>query len=188
MDFVIIAMLSAAVILFAYDKWWIGPPPERSIAVLAFDNLSGDPEQEYFSDGVSEEILNLLAKFPELHVISRGSAFSFKGKDVSIPDMARQLNVVHVLAGSVRRNGNRLRITAQLIDAHNDSHLWSESFDRELGDIFAVQEEIAAAITAVLKVRFSQNDGEVIQPATITTADTDAYDAYLRGRELLQSP
>ena len=108
LDFIVISLLCAGtVILFAYDKWWIGPPPEKSIAVLAFENMSGDSDQEYFSDGISEELLNLLAKFPELTVISRPSAFSFKGKDVAIPEIAAQLNVAHILGGSVRRDGNR---------------------------------------------------------------------------------
>jgi adenylate cyclase len=111
MDFLVIAVLSAGLILFAYDKWWIGPPPEKSIAVLPFENISGDPEQEYFSDGLAEEVLNLLAQIPELTVISRSSAFSFKGKDVAIPAVAEQLNVAHILEGSVRKVGNRVRIT-----------------------------------------------------------------------------
>ena len=118
-------------------------PEVKSIAVLAFENMSGDPEQEYFSDGISEELLNLLAKFPELRVISRSSAFSFKDKDIAIPAIAAQLNVAHVLEGSVRRMGNRVRITAQLIEASSDSHLWSETYDRELDDIFACAAAIA---------------------------------------------
>ncbi len=125
LDFIVISLLCAAVILFAYDKWWMSGPPEQSIAVLPFENMSGDPEQEYFSDGISEELLNLLAQIPELRVISRSSAFSFKGKDIAIPTVAKQLNVAHVLEGSVRKVGNRVRITAQLIEASSDSHLWS---------------------------------------------------------------
>jgi TolB-like protein len=127
-DFIVIALLCAAVIVFAYDKWWVGPPPEKSIAVLAFENMSGDPDQEYLSDGISEELLNLLAKIPELDVRARSSAFSFKGKNVAIPTIAQQLNVAYVLEGSVRKAGSRVRITAQLIEASSDSHLWSESF------------------------------------------------------------
>ena len=134
LDFIVISLLLAAVILFAYDKWWIGGPPEQSIAVLAFDNMSADPDQEYFSDGISEELLNLLAQIPELTVISRSSSFSFKGKDIAIPTLAEQLNVAHVLEGSVRKVGNRVRITAQLIDARSDSHLWSASYERNLDD------------------------------------------------------
>ncbi len=185
LDFIVIALLSAGLILFAYDKWWIGPPPEKSIAVLAFENMSGDPDQEYFSDGVSDELLNVLAQIPELTVISRSSAFSFKGKDVSIPQIAEQLNVAHVLEGSVRRDGNRIRITAQLIEASSDSHLWSDSYDRDLDDVFGVQEEIATAISDALKLRLKLATGEVVQPTVIKTASTAAYDAYLRGRDLI---
>jgi TolB-like protein/Tfp pilus assembly protein PilF len=185
LDFIVIALLVAAVLLFAYDKWWTGPPPERSIAVLAFENMSGDPEQEYFSDGISEELLNLLAQIPELTVISRSSAFSFKGKNVAIPAIAEQLNVAHVLEGSVRRDGNRVRITAQLIEANSDSHLWSESYDREFENIFAIQEEVAAAISDVLRARFATAPGGSKQPTVIRSASMDAYDAYLRGRELV---
>jgi TolB-like protein/Tfp pilus assembly protein PilF len=186
MDFIVISVLTAALILFAYDKWWTGGPPEKSIAVLAFENMSGDPEQEYFSDGISEELLNLLAQIPELKVISRSSAFSFKNKDVAIPVVAAQLNVAHVLEGSVRKMGNRVRITAQLIDASSDSHLWSESYDRELDDIFAVQDEIAGAIGNALKVKLAIVAGEAVQPAVIKAANTAAYDAYLQGREMFR--
>ena len=108
---------------------------DASIAVLPFVNLSSDPDQEYFSDGISEELLNLFAKIPNLHVTSRSSAFAFKGKDINIPDVARQLGVAHVLEGSVRKSGSKLRITAQLIETENDKHLWSETYDRELDDI-----------------------------------------------------
>ena len=183
LDFIVIAMLFAAVILFAYDKWWIGPPPERSIAVLAFENMSADPEQEYFSDGISEDLLNLLAQIPELTVISRSSAFSFKGKNVAVPEIARQLNVAHVLEGSVRKVGDRVRIVAQLIDARSDSHLWSETYDRDLDDIFAVQDEIAATIRDELKIRLALDAGEPVQLTATKTDSTDAYDAYLQGRE-----
>ena len=186
LDFIVIALLAAAVVVFAYDKWWIGPPPEKSIAVLAFENMSGDPDQEYFSDGISEELLNLLAQIPELTVISRSSAFSFKGKNVGIPTVAEQLNVAHVLEGSVRKVGNRVRITAQLIEARSDSHLWSESYDRELDDIFAVQNEIAGVIIDALKVKLALVAGEAVQPTVIKAASTNAYDAYLQGRELFR--
>lgn len=185
MDFVIIAILSAGLLLFAYDKWWIGPPPEKSIAVLAFANMSGDPDQEYFSDGLSEEILNLLAQLPDLTVISRSSAFSFKGKDVPIPKIAEQLNVAHVLEGSVRRVGDRVRISAQLIDARSDSHLWAQTYDRELDDIFAVQDEISAAISGALKVKLAVVAGESVLPTAIRAVNSEAYDAYLKGRELI---
>ncbi len=186
LEFIVISLLCAGLILFAYDKWWIGPPPEKSIAVLAFTNMSGDPDQEYFSDGISEELLNVLAQIPELRVISRSSSFSFKGKDIAIPTVAKQLNVAHVLEGSVRKMGNRVRITAQLIEASSDSHLWSQSYDRELDDIFAVQDEIAGAISHALKVKLALVAGVAVQPTVIKAADTVAYDAYLRARELIR--
>ena len=183
MDFIVISMLAAAVILFAYDKWWISPPPEKSIAVLAFENMSGDPEQEYFSDGISEELLNVLAQIPELTVISRSSAFSFKGQDISIRKVAKQLNVAHVLEGSVRKMGNRVRITAQLIEARSDSHVWSETYDRKLDDIFAIQDEISAAIVGALKEKLGLQVEAV--PRVIAAANSEAHEAYLRGRYLM---
>ena len=126
--------------------------PDNSIAVMSFVNLSDDASNEYFSDGVSEELLNLLAEIPEFRVISRTSAFSYKGKDIDIPTIAAQLNVAHILEGSVRKDGNRVRITAQLIEASSDTHLWSETYDRTLDDIFATQEEIAAKVVDQLRV------------------------------------
>jgi len=183
MDFIVISLLCAGLILFAYDKWWIGPPAEKSIAVLAFENMSADPDQEYFSDGISEELLNLLARIPELTVISRASSFSFKGQDIPIPKVAEQLNVAHVLEGSVRKAGNRVRITAQLIEARTDSHLWSETYDRELEDVFAVQDEISAAIVVALKEQLGLQ-AEVV-PRLAVTANSEAHDAYLRGRYLV---
>jgi len=154
------------------------PAPDRSIAVLPFVNMSSDPEQEYFSDGLSEELLNLLAKVPDLTVASRTSAFSFKGKDVKIADVASELNVAHVLEGSVRKAGNQVRITAQLIDAERDVHLWSETWDRTLDDVFAIQDEIASSVVDELKVTLL---GEA--PATVET-DPEAYNLFLQGRHL----
>ena len=126
--------------------------PPNSIAVLPFVNMSDDTGNEYFSDGISEELLNLLAKIPELRVIARTSSFAYKGKDVKIPDIARELNVGHVLEGSVRKSGSQVRITAQLIRASDSSHTWSQTYDRTLNDIFAIQDEIAAIVVAQLKV------------------------------------
>jgi len=151
---------------------------EASIAVLPFVNMSADPEQEYFSDGISEELLNLLAKIPQLRVASRTSAFSFKGENLEIPEIARRLDVAHVLEGSVRKSGNEVRITAQLIDARSDTHLWSETWDRTLEDIFAVQDEIAAEVVDQLRVTLL---GEA--PHT-EQADPEAYALYLQGRQL----
>jgi TolB-like protein len=157
--------------------------PPNSIAVLPFVNMSDDAGNEYFSDGISEELLNLLSKIPELRVISRSSAFSFKGKDFAIPTIAAQLNVAHILEGSVRKAGNQVRITAQLIDVRSDTHLWSETYDRKLEDIFAIQDEISAAIVGALK----ENLGLEIEaiPSVTTAANTKAHDAYQRGRYLV---
>jgi TolB-like protein/lipoprotein NlpI len=176
LDFIVISLLCAAVVLFAYDKWWMGGPPEQSIAVLPFENMSGDPDQEYFSDGISEELLNLLAQIPELMVISRSSAFSFKDKDIAIPTVAKQLNVAHVLEGSVRKVGNRVRITAQLIEARSDTHLWSKSYDRTLDDIFAIQDEIAADVVDALKITLLGKEPKA------TETNPEAYALYLQGR------
>jgi len=183
LDFIVISLLCAAVILFAYDKWWIGGPPEQSIAVLPFTNMSADPEQEYFSDGISEEILNVLAHIPDLHVTSRSSAFGFKGKDIDIPTVAKQLGVANILEGSVRKSGNRIRISAQLIDASTDRHLWSETYDRELEDIFTVQDGISTAIVMALKEHLGLQVAAA--PRVIAAANTEAHDAYLRGRYLV---
>ncbi len=185
-DFIIIAMLCAAVILFAWDKWRPRAPIDQSIAVLAFENMSGDPEQEYFSDGISEELLNALAKFPELSVTSRSSAFSFKGKDISIPDIAGRLNVAYVLEGSVRKAGDQVRITAQLIEAASDSHVWSDTYDRRLDDIFAVQGEIAGAIADMLKLKLTVPGDDKRSPIT-RAAGVKAYDLYLQGLELIRT-
>src|SRR5262245_15434097 len=124
-----------------------------SIAVLPFVNMSDDKANEYFSDGISEELLNLLSKIPQLKVAARTSSFSFKGKGVEIPEIARQLHVANVLEGSVRRSGEQLRITAQLIRAAEGYHLWSETYDREMDDIFKIQDEIAGEVVKELKVK-----------------------------------
>ena len=178
-DFIVIALLCAAVIMLAVDKWWVAGPAPASIAVLPFVNMSADSEQEYFSDGISEEILDQLAKIPELKVISRSSAFSYKGKDINIPDVARELNVAHILEGSVRRDGNRVRITAQLIEASSDSHLWSETYDRDFVDIFAIQNDIAIAVVENLRIMILGD----LQQAKET--NPDAYALYLQARHLM---
>lgn len=153
----------------------------HSVAVLPFLNLSNDPDNEYFSDGMSEEILNLLCKLPQLTVASRTSSFSFKGKDVDMRTVAQQLGVDVILEGSVRRSNNKVRITAQLIDAGSDRHMWSETYDRELKDVFAVQDEIARNIVDALELSLSPAQKLSIQKRP-TTEDMDAYDFYLRGR------
>ena len=200
LDFVIIAMLVVALGFFSYDKFVLDPDRDaveieaavqvaqgqianavepqdsaKSIAVLPFLNMSDDANNESFSDGVSEEILNLLANVPELQVTSRSSAFSFKGQNVDIPTIAAKLNVAHVLEGSVRKADNQLRITAQLIDVVTDTHLWSETYDRELKGVFAIQDEIAAAVVGALKITLLDNAPKAIE------TDPEAYALYLQG-------
>jgi len=153
---------------------------DQSIAVLAFADLSPEGDQEYFSDGISEEILNVLTQIPGLRVTSRSSAFSFKGKGVDIPTVAKQLGVAKVLEGSVRKSGKHIRITAQLIDARTDTQLWSETYDRELDNIFAVQDEIAQAVVDALKLKFL---GATLQ----VNQDVDAYDSLMRLRGALRT-
>ncbi len=161
-----------------------GVPPTlaidpQSIAVLPFVNISGDPDNEYFSDGLSEELLNALAGVPELKVAARTSSFAYKGRNEDVRTIARDLGVATILEGSVRRSGNQVRITVQFIKADDGYHLWSESYDRELEDIFAIQEEIARAITEKLQVQLAGGDERLVKRAT---ADVEAYDYYLRGR------
>ncbi|HET6616586.1 MAG TPA: tetratricopeptide repeat protein [Gemmatimonadota bacterium] len=153
----------------------------KSIAVLPFVNLSSDPENEYFSDGISEELTGLLTKLPQLRVSSRTSSFAFKGKNLSVRRIAAELGVKSVLEGSVRRSGNRVRIAAQLIDADSDSHLWSETYDREIDDIFAVQDEIAHRIVEALQISLSPGLSRAIRK--VPTSDVRAWECYLRGRK-----
>ena len=148
-----------------------------SIAVLPFVNMSADPDQEYFSDGISEELLNLLAKIPDLRVPARTSSFQFKGQNVDIGEVAKQLNVKHVLEGSVRRADVRIRVTAQLIEADTGYHLWSETYDREVDDIFAIQDEISAAIVAELSDALGLKIDAA--PRVSAAANPEAYNAYL---------
>src|SRR5215469_13015154 len=172
----------------------IGNPPEPapksgngraqqsklSIAVLPFVNMSGDPEQEYFSDGITEDIITDLSKVSTLKVLSRNTVFTFKGKSVDMGQIARQLKVGHVLEGSVRKAGGRVRITAQLIDT-DDSHVWAERFDRDLSDIFALQDEISERIVAALKVKLLPEEKKAIESRS--TYNPDAYQLYLLGRD-----
>ena len=152
---------------------------EKSIAVLPFVDMSPDKDQEYMSDGIAEELLNLLAKIPELRVISRSSAFSFKGKDIDIPTIAEQLNVAHILEGSIRKAGDRIRITTQLIEARSDTHLWSETYDRVLDDIFGIQDEIAQKVVDELKFTLLDDTPQAAQ------TDPEAYEQYLVGQHLM---
>lgn len=187
LDFAIIAVLLAALGWFAWDRFGAGPAapedrPERmgaSVAVLPFTDMSAAGDQEYFGDGLAEEILNLLAGVRELKVSGRTSSFSFKGKDTPIPEIGRALGVAHVLEGSVRRSGDRLRITAQLVKADDGFHLWSETFDRQLSDVFAIQDEIAGSIAGALQLTLV---GHIA-----VTGNLDAYDLYLQSRPLVYS-
>ena len=152
-------------------------PQPCALAVLPFVNLSSDPENEYFSDGMTEELINSLTKVAGLRVTARTSAFAFKGKDIDVREIGQKLNVASILEGSVRRAGNRLRITAQLVNAADGYYVWSETFDRGIADVFAVQDELSRAITASLKVRLTEATVEVAPP----TESFDAYTLYLKG-------
>jgi TolB-like protein/Tfp pilus assembly protein PilF len=201
-----VAVIGAVVILalahFVFDKFWISKhiaapsassgtapsvdttaptftPPPHSIAVLPFVNMSGDKEQEYFSDGISEELLDSLSRLNDLQVAARTSSFSFKGKDVDISTIAHKLNVAAVLEGSVRRSGNTIRITVQLINAVTGFHIWSQSYDRKLTDILKLQTEVATSVAQQLEVKLVGDEGTKIELGG--TKNADAYDAYLRG-------
>jgi len=199
----IFAVMALAIVYFAYDKFILSggrdaalveattlavteqtvmevAPAEsdNSIAVLPFVNMSDDASNEFFSDGISEELLNLLAKIPELRVTSRSSAFAFKGKEIDIPAVAEKLGVAHILEGSVRKAGNKVRITAQLIEARSDTHLWSETYDRQLDDIFAIQDEIAATVVEQLKITL------LGAAPKVQKTNPEAYALYLQARHL----
>jgi len=164
------------------DLGLAGPEaPERSIAVLPFANMSADVEQEYFADGLAEELLNLLARVPDLQVAARTSAFAFKGKDVPVREIAEALHVAQVLEGSVRKSGDQVRITAQLIHASDGYHMWSETWDRTLEDIFAVQDEIAHAVLRKLEMEIAPAEKPTTRPM-----DTEAYNLMLLGRYLVE--
>jgi TolB-like protein len=143
--------------------------------------MSDDRDQEYFSDGLTEELLNLLAKIRELRVISRSTAFTFKGKDIVVTEVAKKVNVGHVLEGSVRKSGNTIRVTAQLIDALTDTHLWSETYDRELDDVFEIQDDISRRVVEELKVRML---GQNLRARRV---DPEAYDLFLQARFILNA-
>src|SRR5687767_5966827 len=153
-----------------------------SIAVLPFTNLSGDTAKDYFSDGMSEELLNLLARVPGLQVASRTSSFAYKGRNVDIREVGSQLGVDTVLEGSVRQAGDQVRITAQLIDTETGFHLWSETYDRQLADIFQVQDEIAGAIVSKLRIQLAPEDQQLAQRTRVPTQNVEAYELYLQGR------
>jgi TolB-like protein len=196
LDFVIIGVLTVALIVFAVDRFspGSGVPPEsavddeiivtegrQSIAVMPFVNMSSDPEQEYFSDGLTEEVLNLLAKIPTLKVIARTSSFAFKGKNEDVRDIGKTLDVKTILEGSVRKSGERIRITAQLIDVSDGSHLWSDTYDRTLDDVFTIQDDVAAAIINALQVHVGS-----APTRGRPTESTEAYALFLKARSLIR--
>ena len=156
-------------------------PDKPSIAVLPFENMSGDPEQEYFSDGIAEDIITDLSKASGLFVIARNSAFTYKGRAVNVQEVSRDLGVRYVLEGSVRKAGNRVRITAQLIDGTTGGHLWAERYDRDLTDIFAVQDEVTQRIVSALAVKLTPDERERV--VSKGTDNLEAYDTFLKGRE-----
>jgi len=206
LDYLVIGVLCAVVALLLVDKFVLSPrqaarvaagtassapadpappqpaaepaPAQASIAVLPFLDMSSGKDQEYFSDGISEELLNLLAKIPQLQVTARTSSFAFKGKEIGIAEIAKTLHVAHVLEGSVRKSGNSVRVTAQLINAATDKHLWSQTYDRKLDDIFAIQDEIAADVVKQLKLTLLG-----AAPKARTT-DPEAYALYLQAVQL----
>ncbi|MGH8163246.1 MAG: TIR domain-containing protein, partial [Rhodanobacteraceae bacterium] len=155
--------------------------PRYSICVLPFANMSGDPEQEYFSDGITEDIITDLSKVSALRIISRNSAFMYKGKNVDVPKVARELKVSHVLEGSVRKAGGRVRISAQLVDAENNGHVWAERYDRDSSDIFALQDEISEAIVKALKLRLLPEEKKAIERRG--TDNAEAHNLYLMARQ-----
>jgi TolB-like protein len=189
----IVAVVFAALAYFVADKFWISRhlaaatafnPPPHSIAVLPFANMSGDKDQEYFSDGLTEELLNSLSEINELQVAARTSAFSFKGTNTDISTIARKLNVGAVLEGSVRRSANTIRITAQLINAVTGFHLWSKTYDRDSGDVLKLQTEIATSVANALQVTLLGDTASRIELGG--TSNPAAFDAYLRGVKLLR--
>jgi adenylate cyclase len=170
----------------ASEKPAAGAAEPPSIAVMPFNNMSGDAEQEYFADGITEDIITDLSKVAGLLVIARNSSFTYKGKSFDIRDVGRELGVRSVLEGSIRRAGNRVRITAQLINAANGGHIWAERYDRDLTDIFAVQDEVTRHIVEALKVKLTPAEAERI--AAAPTDNLEAHDLYLKGRALLDGP
>ncbi len=210
LDRTIIVVLALALAYFAYDKFFApapnalpsattglststqspatsepvteAAPDEKSVAVLPFLNMSDDEDNEYFSDGISEELLNVLVRVKGLRVPSRTSSFTFKGSTKKLAEIGKELQVDHILEGSVRKSGDRIRVTAQLIEVKSDTHLWSETYTRELDDIFAVQDEIAQAIVSALKVTLTGSDQAQIQSRS--TDSVEAYNKYLLGRHL----
>jgi adenylate cyclase len=172
----------ASVTVASVEKMAFPLPDKPSIAVLPFVNISGDPKQEYFSDGLTEEIITALGKVPQLFVIARNSTFAYKGKPVKVQQVSEELGVRYVLEGSVRKDGNNIRIAAQLIDALTGNHLWAERYDRNLKDIFTVQDEITKKIITAMQVKLTE--GEQAKTHAMGTKNLEAYLKFLQAREL----
>jgi TolB-like protein len=190
LDFFIIAVLLLVIAILVFQRLHPNVSPavssslEKSIAVLPFENLSRDPDNVFFTDGVQDEILTDLAKIADLKVISRTSVMQYKGGlKRNLPEIAQALKVAHVLEGSVQRSANRVRVSAQLIDARNDTHVWAEKYDRDLADVFAIQSEIAEKIADQLQAKLSPTEKSAMNERP--TADMAAYDLYLRAKELI---
>jgi TolB-like protein/Flp pilus assembly protein TadD len=185
LDFLIIAVLLLVIGVLIYQRLHPTVPsitsdvPEKSIAVLPFENRSRDPDNAYFADGIQDEILTRLAKIADLKVISRTSTQHYKSAPENLPEIARQLGVAHILEGSVQKSGDAVRVNVQLIKAANDSHLWADTFDRKLTDIFSVESDVAKAIAEQLRAKLTGQEEQVI--AAKPTDNPEAYDAYLRG-------
>src|SRR5438094_4470864 len=187
LDFLIIAVLLIIIAVFAYQRFGLSQKtsvsvsaiPEKSIAVLPFENRSRDADNTYFTDGIQDEILTRLAKIADLKVISRTSTQHYKSAPENLPEIARQLGVAHILEGSVQKSSDAVRVNVQLIKAASDSHLWADTFDRKLTDIFSVESEVAKAIADQLRAHISGQEEQVITAKP--TDNTEAYDAYLRG-------
>ena len=179
LDLIVIALMSAALLLFSYHTWWIPEPQQRSVAVLPFVPMTSGEDDGYFADGLTEEILNSLAQLSELQVTARTSVFFFKGKNIPVPEIADRLKVAHIVEGSVRRDGERLRITSQLIRAADGFHLWSQTYDRTRDDVFAVQQDIAEHIAEALNVVLDDNARQRMRNVGIR--DVEAFIAYQKG-------
>ncbi len=186
LDFIIIAVLVLALGYFVYDKFLLQPVSvsqqmaKKSIAVLPFVNISSDKEQEYFSDGITEEILNSLASVKELKVAGRTSSFAFKGQNQDLRRIGDLLGVEHILEGSVRKSGTTVRITAQLVQVEDGFHMWSATYDRELTDVFAIQDEIATEILIQLKAQLLDEERQVF---VSQRTDPEVYDLYLLAKQ-----
>src|SRR6266849_6172103 len=184
LDFVIIGVLLLVIAMLIYERRPFRTSareliPEKSIAVLPFENRSGDKANAYFADGIQDEILTRLSKIADLKVISRTSTQHYKSAPENLPEIARQLGVAHILEGSVQKSGDAVRVNVQLIKVANDSHLWADTFDRKLTDIFSVESEVAKAIADQLRAKLTGREEQEI--AAKPTDNPKAYDAYLRG-------